>query len=278
MELVELPENEVPTTVECPECHHKNQVDVDWQVGDIFTCPNCSAEIQVTGLNPLWVDFAPEEEEWDRSDESAPLSLEQVEEMEDEESEAVDEETGWDTTSGRPLTGLLPSRSRTEARAVVDADPFGQRTYLTPEGVERLQRELESLLQVRLPKVTAWLSDALADGFEDEDVTELEEARSELSFVEGRIRSIESLLRGAEMLEEPDTKDVVLLGSRVTVIEGDYEPETYRIVSPAEADPLNGFISNASPLGKALMGHQVGDRVMVQSPDGPTEFRIDAIL
>ena len=67
MEIDELTDNDVPTTVECPECAHKIQVDVDWQEGDIFTCPNCSAEIQVTGLNPLWVDFAPEEEEWDEN-------------------------------------------------------------------------------------------------------------------------------------------------------------------------------------------------------------------
>jgi transcription elongation factor GreA len=129
----------------------------------------------------------------------------------------------------------------------------------------------------RLPKVTAWLADALSEGFEDEDVTELEEARSELSFIEGRIRSLEILLTSARVLSEPESKDVIQLGSRVTVVEAGFEPETYRIVGSAEADPLNGFVSHVSPLGKALMGREVGDRVVVASPDGPIEFRIAAI-
>jgi transcription elongation factor GreA len=152
------------------------------------------------------------------------------------------------------------------------------RILLTPEGVERLRQELNNLETVRLPKVTAWLSDALSEGFEEEDVTELEEARSELSLLEGRVRNLRNILAAAEVLEEPANKEVVQLGSRVTVVEGNYEPETYRIVTPPEADPLNGFISHVSPLGRALLDHHVGDTVTVKSPDGLIEFQILEIL
>jgi len=118
------------------------------------------------------------------------------------------------------------------------------------------------------------LGDALSEGFEDEDVTELEEARSELSLIEGRIRSLENVLASVEYLPEPGNTETVEMGSWVTVVEGNYEPETYRIVSPAEADPLDGFISYVSPLGKALMGHRAGDQVVISAPDGAIEFRI----
>jgi transcription elongation factor GreA len=118
------------------------------------------------------------------------------------------------------------------------------------------------------------LSEALAEGFEVEDVTELEEARSELSFIEGRIRNLKHLLASAEYLSEPEDRETVQLGNRVTIAEVDAEPETYRIVSPAEADPLEGYVSNASPLGKALIGHRVGETVTVKSPEGPILFRI----
>jgi len=267
--------NNTADIIQCPECEQDIQV-ADCQEGDTFTCPHCSVDLQVAGVDPIWVDFAPEtERDWEKSKTVKTLTLDEVEELEDEEEELDDEET-WTEAVSRRVATLRPSRVRPQPQRELGAAAEGV-VYLTPEGAVRLRQELERLKTVRLPKVTAWVSDALSEGFEDEDVTELEAARSELALIEGRIRSLERLLTSVEFLPEPENKETIQLGSRVTIIEGDSEPETYRIVSPAEANPLNGFISHVSPLGMALMGHRVGDRVVVASPDGPIEFRIEAI-
>lgn len=274
MELERDDVNEITKTVLCPECEHDIPVNPDWQEEDEFVCPNCSCDLQVVSLDPVMIDFAPEDESsWDEPEELEALGLDDDDEVELASDDDEEDEEDWDEPVSRRVATLRSARVRRPARKEGEAS-LGDVTYLTPEGAARLREELERLQTERLPKVTAWLSDAMADGFEDEDVTELEEARSELSFIEGRIRSLETLLASAEVLAEPETKDVVQLGSRVTVVEGDSEPETYRIVSPAEADPLSGFISHVSPLGKALIGRQVGDQVVVASPDGPIEFRV----
>lgn len=276
---MELPinEHELPATIQCPECEHDIPVDPDWQEEDTFTCPNCSIELQVTSVEPLWVDFAPEEDDnWEENDEVETLSLDEMDELEEmeEEVEGDEDEESW----GEGGPSIRSARFRQPARREVPEVTAEQPIFLTPEGVERLRDELDHLINVRLPKVTAWLSDALADGFEEEDVTELEEARSELSLIEGRIRKLQTLLASAEVLKEPENTDVVQIGSRVTIVEVDAEgPETYRIVSPAEADPLTGYISHVSPLGRSLIGRTVGDVVTVHTPQGPIEFRVEEI-
>jgi transcription elongation factor GreA len=274
MELEHNDVNEITKSVACPECEHDIPVNPDWQEEDELVCPNCSCDLHVVSLDPVMIDFAPEDESsWDEPEELEALGLDDDDEAELASEEDEEDEDEWDEPVSRRVATLRSARVRRPARKEGEAG-LSEVIYLTPEGAARLREELERLQTERLPKVTAWLSDAMADGFEDEDVTELEEARSELSFIEGRIRSLQSLLASAEVLAEPETKDVVQLGSRVTVVEGDAEPETYRIVSPAEADPLSGYISHVSPLGKALIGRQVGDQVVVASPDGPIEFRI----
>ena len=281
---IEVVENEVPNTIQCPECEHEIPVDPDWQEEDTFTCPGCSVELQVTGVDPLWIDFAPESaDDWDDSeeddeDEDADEEDDDGGADDDDDSADLDDDDDDDEWGGR-VTRRVATLRQPKARPTRRGaeEEMVSSIYLTPEGVDRLRQELDNLQQVRLPKVTAWLSEAMADGFEEEDVTELEEARSELSFVEGRIRKLAALLRSAEVLREPESTDVVQLGSRVTVVESGEEPETYRLVSPAEADPTSGYISDASPLGKALIGHQAGDVVVVASPDGPIEFRVVGI-
>lgn len=276
---MELPinEHELPATIQCPECEHDIPVDPDWQEEDTFTCPNCSIELQVTSVEPLWIDFAPEEDDnWDENDEVETLSLDEMDELEEmeEEVEEDDDEESWGEGGPSIRSARLRQPPRREAPEVVAEEPV----LLTPEGVERLKQELDNLISIRLPKVTAWLRDALADGFEEEDVTELEEARSELSLIEGRIFKLETLLASAEVLQEPENTDVVQIGSRVTIMESESEePETYRIVSPAEADPLTGYISHVSPLGRALIGRSVGDVLTVSTPQGPIEFRVEEI-
>jgi transcription elongation factor GreA len=82
------------------------------------------------------------------------------------------------------------------------------------------------------------------------------------------------MLMSAVLIESNGPSDTVTLGSRVTVVEDGFEPETYFIVGSAEADPSSGRISNKSPLGKALIGRRVGDRVAFETPGGQLEMEL----
>lgn len=151
-----------------------------------------------------------------------------------------------------------------------------QETFLTKEGFRKLEEELRQLKMVRRVEIARAIHDAKMDG----DVSEnagYEEAKRQQAFLEGRIMTIETLLKNAVIIEQNGPTDVVALGSQVTVIEEGWEPESYVIVGSAEADPGNGRISNESPLGKALMGRQVGDKITYQAPSGSIEMKILAI-
>ncbi|MFQ6100411.1 MAG: transcription elongation factor GreA [Anaerolineae bacterium] len=149
----------------------------------------------------------------------------------------------------------------------------GQPTFLTREGCQKLEQELNHLRTVRRQEVARRLHQALAEGDILENA-ELEDARNEQAFVEGRILALESMLGSAVIIEEEGPRETVGLGSHVTIAEGDGPPETYHIVGSAEADPANGQISNESPLGQALMGRKVGEIAEVNAPDGVLVFRI----
>ncbi|NOZ27950.1 MAG: transcription elongation factor GreA [Chloroflexi bacterium] len=149
-----------------------------------------------------------------------------------------------------------------------------EQVYLTPEGFKKLQEELDYLRNVRRPQVAQHIHDAKADG----DISEnagYDEAKNEQAFVEGRIKTIEAMLRKAIIIEESGSTHEVQLGSSVTIKEVDgNELETYQIVGSAEVDPANGKISNVSPLGKALLGRRVGDKITVQTPGGVLHFEV----
>jgi transcription elongation factor GreA len=151
-----------------------------------------------------------------------------------------------------------------------------QTTFLTPEGLKRLEDELEYLRTERRREVAQRLR-AVLEGQDVLENAEYEDAKNEQAFVEGRILTLETILKTAEVIEEGGPADRVGIGSRVTVSEDGGEPETYHIVGSAEADPRSGRISNESPLGKALLGYRVGDEVIVNAPDGVLCFRIIAI-
>lgn len=144
---------------------------------------------------------------------------------------------------------------------------------MTAEGRRKLEEELEYLMTVRRVEVAGAIREAKMDG----DVMEnagYEEAKRQQAFLEGRIRTVEGLLKSAVLIDARGNKDEVSLGTRVTVQEAGYDPETYTVVGSAEANPGQGRISNESPLGKALMGHKPGDKVTFQSPGGPVEMEI----
>jgi transcription elongation factor GreA len=153
-----------------------------------------------------------------------------------------------------------------------------QQTFLTREGLKKLEEELEYLRTVRRAQVAERLHDAQEDGELIENA-EYEDAKNEQAFVEGRILALESMLSNAVIIQDTGPEGVVSLGSKVTIRESvsSGKPEVYQLVGAAEANPKQGRISNESPLGKALLGRRVGDEVKVNAPAGTLSFRIVAI-
>jgi len=144
---------------------------------------------------------------------------------------------------------------------------------LTPEGRDRLKAELDYLRSVKRPRIAEQLRQAIDAGDLTENVG-YEDAKHEQGFVEGRILTLETLLKHAVVVEGGQSSETVGFGSRVTVLERDGETEKFQIVSSVEVDPTNGRISNESPLGKALLNHRVGEAVAVETPDGILHFEI----
>jgi transcription elongation factor GreA len=144
---------------------------------------------------------------------------------------------------------------------------------LTKEGLQALEEELEQLVNVRRADVAERIRQARDFGDIAENA-EYTEAKNEQSLVEGRIQTLEAMVRNAVMIEEKNReRGVVAAGAEVKVSSEEGE-ETYSIVGAAEADPLNGRISNESPLGRALLGHKAGDEVEWTSPIGTSRVKI----
>ena len=151
-----------------------------------------------------------------------------------------------------------------------------QKTFLTPEGYQKLEEELDLLKNVRRPEVAAAIHEAKMDG----DVSEnagYEEAKRQQAFLEGRIITVETMLKNAALIEANGPSDTVVLGARVTVVEDGFDPETYTIVGSAEANPGDGRISNESPLGRALIGRKEGDTVAFETPGGQVQMKLISI-
>ncbi len=151
--------------------------------------------------------------------------------------------------------------------------------YLTAEGAEELRRELDELVNVQRPRLAQQLKEAIAQGDLSENADYID-AKEQQAFLEGRILYLERLLSTAKIIDEtpnPDAPNIVQLGSEVTIQAEDEEPETYRIVGVAEADPRNGKISNESPLGSALLGRRKGEKVSVVTPAGERVVKITKI-
>jgi transcription elongation factor GreA len=141
-------------------------------------------------------------------------------------------------------------------------------SFLTREGYQKLQEELETLRKDKREEIANRLHEAM-EGGELIDNAEYEAAKNEQAFVEGRIKELEILLATARVIDDshPST-GAVQVGSKVTIKEEDLEPEVYTIVGAAEANPAHGKISNESPLGKSLLNHKAGERVQVDAPAG----------
>lgn len=146
-------------------------------------------------------------------------------------------------------------------------------SYLTRQGFDKLQEELDYLRKTKRQEVAERLHEAMEGGELIEDA-EYEAAKNEQAFVEGRIQELEMLLANARVVEEGTQKDVVGVASRVTLQEEGNDPELFTIVGAAEANPREGRVSNESPLGRALMDHRVGDVVRVDAPQGSFSVKI----
>jgi transcription elongation factor GreA len=147
-----------------------------------------------------------------------------------------------------------------------------QQTYLTPEGAARLRTELAELTGPRREELAKRLRSAIQMGDLSENA-DYHKAKEDQGFLEGRIQEIEAVLRTAVIVEKTHS-DTVMVGSRVTVQEANFDPETFYVVGAKEADPRKSKISNESPIGSALMDHKAGDVVEAETPDGPIQFKI----
>jgi len=144
--------------------------------------------------------------------------------------------------------------------------------YLTPEGEAKLKAELVELTGPKREDLAKRLRSAIQMGDLSENA-DYHKAKEDQAFLEGRIQEIEAILRTATVVEKKQS-DSVNVGSKVTIQEADYDPETFYMVGAKEADPRNSKISNESPFGAALMGHKVGEVVEAETPGGKIKLKI----
>jgi len=131
--------------------------------------------------------------------------------------------------------------------------------YVSAEGLKKLQAELDDLRTTKRDEVAKRIHAAMEFGDYSEN-SELEQAKNDQAFLEGRIMTLEQMIKNAQLIDEKSKHDFVEVGSHVT-IESDGHKEKYVVVGSAEAAPAEGKISNESPVGRALMGHRAGETV-----------------
>jgi transcription elongation factor GreA len=146
--------------------------------------------------------------------------------------------------------------------------------YLTYEGAQSLREELERLKGTERDELAKRLRSAIEMGDLSENA-DYHAAKEYQAFLEGKIQELEFVLKNAVIIEEMETnRDVVTVGTQVTIQEADYPAETYHLVGAKEADPKNGRISNESPFGIALLGGKEGDEVIAETPAGQVRLKI----
>lgn len=150
-------------------------------------------------------------------------------------------------------------------------------TYLTEEGEKKLRAELEHLTGTVRVELSKRLRSAIQMGDLSENA-DYHAAKEEQGFVEGRIAYITQLLRNVVLIDENKPQSgKVEIGSKVIIQEGSTPEMTYTIVGPQEADPMNGRMSFNSPIGQALLGHNAGELIDVNTPAGIKKFKIKKI-
>ena len=150
-----------------------------------------------------------------------------------------------------------------------------KQVLLTDEGLKNLEAELEELKAVKRKEIAEKIKVALSFGDLSEN-SEYDEAKNEQAILEARIASIESMLTNVKIINEDDlSTDFIHVGSKVKVRDIDFDDICeYKIVGSSEADPINGRISDESPVGKGLIGHKVGETVEIETPAGSMSYEV----
>lgn len=150
---------------------------------------------------------------------------------------------------------------------------------ITKEGLDELKAELDYLKAEKRLEIAEKIKIARSFGDLSEN-SEYDEAKNDQAKLENRINEIETILKHYKIIEEGSTRSkIVNVGTKVKVLDVELDEETeYKIVGSAEADPLNGRISDESPIGKALLGHKEGETVVAATPQGDLEFKIVKII
>ena len=148
-----------------------------------------------------------------------------------------------------------------------------KKIVITQEGLGKLQSELQHLLSVRRQEVAAKIQRAREMGG-TENNAEYDDAKNDQAFVEGRILTLENIIRNAVAIESPASPGIVELGNKVLIENQDGKIEQFTIVGSTEANPVEGRISNESPVGKALLDKKIGDEVELSTPAGMLKLKI----
>ena len=143
--------------------------------------------------------------------------------------------------------------------------PEEKKFYLTKEGLEKIKKEYKDLKDLRLSKTKERFPEVL----QSEDLNpEYLSFQEDMSFLEVRIAELENILKNAELIKPPpkEKQDIVDLGATITLEELDGQINEFMIIGTLEANPSEGKISSDSPVGKALLGHKIGDQIVITSP------------
>ena len=149
------------------------------------------------------------------------------------------------------------------------------KVVLTYEGIKKREEEIEELKTVRRKEVAEKIKEARGQGDLSENA-EYDSAKEEQAEIEARIVMLEKMLRNAEVIDDDEvSKDVISVGCTVKLFDIEFDEEVeYTIVGSAEADPMEGKISNESPVGLGLLGHKIGETVVIAAPEGDVEFKV----
>lgn len=152
--------------------------------------------------------------------------------------------------------------------------PEEEKYYLTEEGKEKLQKELEELEGPKREEIARRLKSAIEMGDLSENADYIN-AKEDQGFIEGKIQEIKHILHNATVVKKSENgRDTVGVGCTVTVKEDGQSPETFYVVGSKEADPIENKISHASPIGKALLDKKEGESVTVRTPGGEIQLKI----
>jgi transcription elongation factor GreA len=146
--------------------------------------------------------------------------------------------------------------------------------YLSKESLENLKKEYETIKDVTIPEIAHRIDEAKQQGDLSENA-EYHQAREDMSWAHGRLKELEQIINNSKLITG-HKGDTVVVGSEVEVQVG-ANKKLYHIVGPQEVDPAKGLISNESPIGQALLGHKVGDKVEIKIPSGKQVYEIKSI-